>query len=201
MESLEDAQKFIKTLERTIVNLKNTVSVLNEKLTNIEKENNFLREENMDLKSKIPNVGNLQKTNEMYKIEIDELKREIKVLKKNQAIFEAERSNIQDNKGDVNVLQKKISNLESQNKNLLNKIASINQAYAIDSKKPFVREIKEKEVEILENTSGGRRKCPNCNNKNPALIKEHVDKTNVIFNYPRMYGKKFKCGECGAEWR
>lgn len=201
MEGSEDAQKYIKTLERTIDNLKNIVSVLNEKLTNIEKEITLLREENMDLKSKMPNVGNLQKTNEMYKMKVDELEREIKILKKNQQIFEAERASVQDNKGDIYVLQKKLSNLQSQNETLLNKVASINQAYDIGSKKPLVREVIEQEVEILENTSGGRRKCPSCDNKNPASIKELVDKTNVIFNYPRMYGKKSKCGECGVEWK
>ncbi|MEJ2294272.1 MAG: hypothetical protein P8Y23_05835, partial [Candidatus Lokiarchaeota archaeon] len=47
----------------------------------------------------------------------------------------------------------------------------------------------------------GRRKCPNCGNENKALIHESVDKGNIILDYPRMYGKKYRCGECGLEWR
>ena len=47
----------------------------------------------------------------------------------------------------------------------------------------------------------GRRKCPECGNENPLMIHESVDKGNIILDYPRMYGKKYRCGECGVEWR
>ena len=47
----------------------------------------------------------------------------------------------------------------------------------------------------------GRRKCPKCLNENKSMIHESTDKTNIILDYPKMYGKKFKCGECGQEWR
>lgn len=47
----------------------------------------------------------------------------------------------------------------------------------------------------------GRRKCPKCFNENKSMIHETVDKTNIILDYPKMYGRKFKCGECGTEWR
>ena len=47
----------------------------------------------------------------------------------------------------------------------------------------------------------GRRKCPKCGNENKMLIHESVDKGNIILDYPRMYGKKYRCGECGQEWR
>lgn len=45
----------------------------------------------------------------------------------------------------------------------------------------------------------GRRKCPNCGNE--GLIHEIDDKSNVILDYPRLYGKKCCCAECGCEWR
>jgi len=47
----------------------------------------------------------------------------------------------------------------------------------------------------------GRRKCPNCQESNPHMIHESVDKTVLISHYPRIYGKKFKCGNCGLVWR
>jgi hypothetical protein len=47
----------------------------------------------------------------------------------------------------------------------------------------------------------GRRKCPKCGNEDKMLIHESVDKGNIILDYPRMYGKKYRCGQCGAEWR
>ncbi len=55
-------------------------------------------------------------------------------------------------------------------------------------------------IGVIE-TSEGRRKCPICGNENLRQIREVEDKTKIISAYPRMYGKKFKCGQCGAEWR
>jgi len=59
---------------------------------------------------------------------------------------------------------------------------------------------KEPEITVIE-TAGGRRTCPNCGNQNLRLIHEVIDKSKLISVYPRMYGKKFKCGQCGIEWR
>ena len=47
----------------------------------------------------------------------------------------------------------------------------------------------------------GRRKCPECGINNPLMIHESVDKSNIILDYPRVYGKKFQCGQCGIQWR
>ena len=49
--------------------------------------------------------------------------------------------------------------------------------------------------------SEGRRKCPSCGEVNKFMIHESTDKGNIIMDYPRVYGKKFKCGKCGTEWR
>ena len=46
-----------------------------------------------------------------------------------------------------------------------------------------------------------RRMCPSCDNTRHNLIYEETDKTHILMDYPRIYGKKFKCGECGQEWR
>ena len=53
--------------------------------------------------------------------------------------------------------------------------------------------------QILQGDS--RRECPKCGNKSKPLIRETLDKTHMISDYPRMYGKKYHCGECGVEWR
>ncbi len=47
----------------------------------------------------------------------------------------------------------------------------------------------------------GRRICPKCGEDRKHMIHESVDKGNIIVDYPRMYGKKYKCGKCGVEWR
>ena len=47
----------------------------------------------------------------------------------------------------------------------------------------------------------GRRRCPKCDIEDKSMIHETIDKSNIILDYPRIYGKKFKCGQCGIEWR
>ncbi|MFX1275239.1 MAG: hypothetical protein ACFFAT_09390 [Promethearchaeota archaeon] len=47
----------------------------------------------------------------------------------------------------------------------------------------------------------GRRTCPVCGNQDKYPIKEVVDKDNIISFSPRVYGKKYICGDCMAEWR
>ncbi len=49
--------------------------------------------------------------------------------------------------------------------------------------------------------SEGRRRCPSCNEENKYMIHEETDKTIIIMDYPRVYGKKWKCGKCGTIWR
>ncbi|MGV9199980.1 MAG: hypothetical protein ACOC4M_14330 [Promethearchaeia archaeon] len=56
------------------------------------------------------------------------------------------------------------------------------------------------DILTIEKTEG-RRECPRCGETSKAMIHESVDKGNIILDYPRMYGKKFRCGSCGAEWR
>ena len=57
-------------------------------------------------------------------------------------------------------------------------------------------------VDIIEiEKSEGRRKCPKCGEELKRMIHESVDKEVIVMDYPRVYGKKYKCGKCGCEWR
>ncbi len=53
----------------------------------------------------------------------------------------------------------------------------------------------------IERDEGTRRKCPSCGEENKNMIHESTDKTNIINDYPRVFGKKYRCGRCGQEWR
>jgi hypothetical protein len=33
------------------------------------------------------------------------------------------------------------------------------------------------------------------------MIHEDTDRTVIIMDYPKVYGKKYKCGKCGTIWR
>jgi len=45
------------------------------------------------------------------------------------------------------------------------------------------------------------RHCSKCFNQNQHNIREIEDKTVVLMEYPRIYGMKFICGNCGHSWR
>jgi hypothetical protein len=52
---------------------------------------------------------------------------------------------------------------------------------------------------VVVKNSIGRRKCPSCGDE--WSIHEVTDKSKVLMDYPRIYGKKKYCGKCGYEWR
>ena len=62
-------------------------------------------------------------------------------------------------------------------------------------------EPEQKQENLILESSIERRKCPKCGNANKMLIREIVDKTKIISPLAGLYGKKFICGQCGAEWR
>ena len=47
----------------------------------------------------------------------------------------------------------------------------------------------------------GRRRCPRCHNENKLMIHESTDRDIILMDYPRVYGKRYKCGQCGCVWR
>ncbi len=46
-----------------------------------------------------------------------------------------------------------------------------------------------------------RRKCPKCGNEKKFMLKESIDKEIIVLDYPRIYAKKYSCGQCGTVWR
>ncbi len=47
----------------------------------------------------------------------------------------------------------------------------------------------------------GRRLCPMCDNENWYKIHETIDRTDIICDYPKIYGKKYTCSGCGTVWK
>ena len=62
-------------------------------------------------------------------------------------------------------------------------------------------ELEQEQEELINEPSIERRKCPECGNTNKLLIREILDKTIIISADAGLYGKKYMCGKCGAEWR
>ncbi len=71
------------------------------------------------------------------------------------------------------------------------------------SEEPFLKKqvpSKMKTV-ITEIRNTIRRTCPNCGNNNRKLIRELIDRENIIMENPNIYGLKYICGNCGYEWK
>ncbi len=47
----------------------------------------------------------------------------------------------------------------------------------------------------------GRRVCPICGDSNLYKIHEMTDKSDLLCDYPRIYGKKYLCDQCGMQWK
>jgi hypothetical protein len=60
---------------------------------------------------------------------------------------------------------------------------------------------KSDEKAILIPKPNGRRLCPICGDDNHYNIHEIIDKAQVFCDYPRIYGKKYYCDQCGVEWK
>ena len=61
--------------------------------------------------------------------------------------------------------------------------------------------VDEEKILTVERKAETRRKCPKCGQENKYMIHESVDKSVIIMDYPKVYGKRYKCGTCGTIWR
>jgi ribosomal protein S27AE len=80
-------------------------------------------------------------------------------------------------------------------------ITDINTDLSQTSEPKELLNMDEISIEPSEETVTRKKKCPNCGNTNKAQIREVDDKTRLIYTYPKIYAKMYKCGQCGAEWR
>lgn len=156
---------------------------------------------------------------------IDELKNQNFTLKKK--IFELELE-ISQLKGEVSDSKKEIPDYKQKDIKS-DKALEIKSRKEVKKFSKFVKKIKKKEEGMLEEPLTdspleevkqllrndqlplldkkpiiegiSRRECPVCGCTNKSQIFEIVDKTNIILDYPRIYGKKFKCGNCGVFWK
>ena len=56
------------------------------------------------------------------------------------------------------------------------------------------------ESEEKSTSEGVRVACPECGNNAINMIRQVEDKNIVLLDYPKVYGKKYVCGKCGATW-
>ncbi|MBY9003101.1 MAG: hypothetical protein KGD73_03945 [Candidatus Lokiarchaeota archaeon] len=185
------------------------------KLNNLELEN-----ENNNLAQKLESLKREKLKVHKYESEISDLKAQIDHLKE---------ANKEIKDKDSILLAKTITAISSHDRKELSKpsfepsshieekpITILKEEEFIEKEVPhepkfedipqseIINEIKEVE-KIPEETEDGsitrKWQCPQCGNTNKAQIREQDDKTRVIYSYPRMYAKKYVCGQCSKEWR
>ena len=237
---LNDYERSKKLLEDNIHTLKSkqsSVIELEKALESVESRNIELKEEKQQLKAEIKaaktEIFNFSKKEERVsdlKIEIEELKKENINLKEKDTLLLAKtitainvpkREHLPVLK-DTSSKTEKVSEVDLKVKQEIKQKKSIEQINVLPIEPEIISDLiqtdtktdlgqtsepkkllKENEIPIAtsEETVMRKKRCPNCGNTNKAQIREVDDKTRLIYTYPKIYAKIYKCGQCGAEWR
>ncbi len=158
--------------EKTLEKLKNENTDLRGRIKKLQKENSLLKEK-LSAKEKKPSVPREEKKPSVPKEE----KTSLKLFKK----------------------QKKAEVPDSSKKPKGSKVSKRRDIEVSSEFETPNSPFSSKYKIIIDGDS--RRMCPSCDNTDHKFIYEETDKTNMIMDYPRIYGKKYKCGKCGQEWR
>ena len=154
-------------------------------------------------------IEQLIEENESLKNQVSELKEEIYLLKHTDYSFKEPSPSIVEKETNKPAKwsrkgkkKDKIEPLELIQEEILESPESIQKEleleFSSDLESP-VPTISSLNKPIIEGYS--RRQCPQCDNNRHKFIYEEIDKTNIIMAYPRIYGKKYKCGVCGTNWK
>ena len=161
------------------------------KVSSLEKEVKKLQKENEDLKQKdailLAKTINLMETQKRELPKIQEFH-----MPKKQGLEKELKVETREPLVEVNNLVEPLERKEDLN------IASDEIAEEITIEGENLK----KENEISKEESKTRKKmCPNCGNTNKDQIREFDDKSRILYSYPRIYAKMYRCGQCGTEWR
>ncbi|MFX1356845.1 MAG: hypothetical protein ACFFA8_06115 [Promethearchaeota archaeon] len=179
-QQTEELSSTIERLKRekfTVIKLENTVSDLKSKIKELENENLRLKGKEMEeeIEPKIEPTYEIESPIEQNKI-IEKIKSSIPPLN-----FEAKTRTKP--KEFVLLKEEQIeSNIKFDEKTQVSSYSGAEETYDVDS-------------------TERKKICPRCGNKNSSQIREMDDKNNIILAYPKIYGKKYICGQCGTEWR
>ncbi|MFX1588156.1 MAG: hypothetical protein ACFFC1_08375, partial [Promethearchaeota archaeon] len=179
--NLSEKLEVLKREKLKMLKYESKISELNRQIERLQRKNLELREKDSILLAKTITALQLhdKKETEIPKskltkpIQISEVSHE----EKEEKVFEME--------------QEPLKGLEEEIKTTPTKIADTSELIL-------------KSSEILESEEGEitrKWQCPKCGNNNKAQIREIDDKTRLIYAYPKIYAKKYQCGQCAAEWR
>jgi chromosome segregation ATPase len=219
VEFIESTRNTISNLMEEVNRLENVIIKKNEKIHELVNETNLLRNNIEFLKMQKPDVAQLEEEIANLQEQVIELEFEKKMIKEKDKKVVEEAISIPQSQEAIGFPPLKPLEVETEQSTepllgaeekitsdtdgLKVKLEEVVPSYTpVNELKSILSPELEKDKQpILEGTSEGRRRCPKCGNTNKTHIREMPDKTHIILAYPRMYGKKYKCGLCGTEWR
>ncbi len=146
--------------------------------------------------------GDSEKTIERLKNDIADLRKRVKELQKENVSLRDKLSHSEE-LATVPVEEKKSLKLfKKQKKKQLSEKSVVSKEMDLDMSSAFESPsvpLSSKYRTIMDGES--RRMCPSCDNTDHKFIYEETDKTHILMDYPRIYGKRYKCGKCGTLWR
>ncbi|MFX0025737.1 MAG: hypothetical protein ACFE8M_04920 [Candidatus Hermodarchaeota archaeon] len=204
-DSVENLDRIVDTLKKSNLELEEENRILSEKLDVLKREKlKMLKYESKiaDLNRQIENLQ--EKNRELREKDSILLAKTITALqlhdKKELQIPKPKLTQpIQISKVSSEVKEEKLMEMELESPKEFQEETEI-IATEIDD----TSELVSKSVEIIESEEDEvirKWQCPKCGNNNKAQIREIDDKTRLIYAYPKIYAKKYQCGQCAAEWR
>jgi len=223
---LEDNIQTLKSKQSSVIELENALESLENRNIELKEEKQQLKKEIKAAKTDLFKFSKKEEKVFELKNKIEELKKENINLKEKDTLLLAKTITAinvpkrehppvlkvtppkteKDSEVDLEVKQEKPN---EQTKVLLQKPEIKSDLITADTKKDLSQTSETEELGIkdeipIESSKEiviRKKKCPNCGNTNKSQIREVDDKTRLIYTYPKIYAKMYKCGQCGADWR
>ncbi len=223
---LEDNIHTLKSKQSSVEELEKALKSLDNRNKELKEEKQLLKEEIKTAKTKLFNFSRKEQKVSDLKNKIEELKKENKNLIKKDTLLLAKTItaiNVKKSEHppvlkDTSAKIEKVSEVDLEVKQEKTKeqieVLSlepeiISDLITSDTKTDLNQTSEPKEllkeneipIDLSEESVTRKKKCPNCGNTNKAQIREFDDKTRVIYTYPKIYAKMYRCGQCGTEWQ
>ncbi|NHJ22118.1 MAG: hypothetical protein EAX91_14320 [Candidatus Lokiarchaeota archaeon] len=229
LNDLREANKLLENSNLTLKNKELSVDNLENTLQNLESINTELKKENQQLSDKLEEVKAERFRLTRFEAKVSSLEKEVKKLQKENEDLKQKDAILLAKT--INLMETQKRELPKIQEFHIPKKEGLEKELKVETREPLVEvnklveplerkgdlniasdEIAEeittegenlkKENEISKEESKTRKKmCPNCGNTNKDQIREFDDKSRILYSYPRIYAKMYRCGQCGTEWR
>ena len=228
LKDLENLNKMLENRNLTLKNKELTVNDLEKSIQDMDSLNTDLKRQNQELLSKLNAVKAERFQLTKFEAKASNLEKEIQALKKENEELRQKDAILLANT--INVMEThKREPPDAREYHEPDNLKPEERA-GLKIEEPFevlgtIEKPQEKENDVMEESSSvdtdvistpedlsiksemekeelvtRKKTCPNCGNTNKAQIREFDDKTKIIYTYPRIYAKMYRCGQCGTEW-